>query len=767
MAHETGETMAETPHVVPRLWRWVAAGLVWARWVVVLGWVAAVVAATALLPDIRTSQGGLGGLLPAESPAIQAEARTYELFDLPVLARLAVVQRDPAGLPPEVQVNTVRTAAELGEQRLEQGFDNVPANEPLAALPIVNTGGLFPSASEDGTTAVSYLFANPFASLDQQTAAARAYGERLGGPAAGLVGVGGLLPAQVEQAGLILDRLPVLELATVGLVLLILGLAFRSLVAPLVPVLVTVVAYLIALRVLGALGTVADIVLPQELEPLILALLLGVVTDYALFYLFGLSYQLRSGQTRLDAARAATGSYSRIILAAGLTVAASTAALLFARLELYRSFGPGLAVAVLVGMVVAVTLVPALLAITGRWVFWPSALGRGATPAQRPGAAPTPSGQVSPRRPGRLITNLVRRPVALGVAVACFAGLLLAAAPVTQLRLDLSFTAGLPASNPVQQAAQAAGQGFAPGILAPTVLLVEGEGITGQREALSRLQQQLDDQPGIAGVIGPAQQPLPEELGVVLSRTGDAARYLLILDADPLGARAVDVVQRLQQQTPQLLATAGLTGATGSFAGNTPVAVELVERTSADLRRVGLAAGIIAVLVLVVFLRALVAPLYLLVSNILSVAAALGLTTLLFQVVLGRDGITFYVPFATAVLLIALGSDYNVFAVGEVWQEGRVQPLRPALIEATTQTTRIITTAGIALAGSLAMLAVIPLWPFQEIAFTMAAGLLIDVFVVRTLLVPSLITVVGPVSAWPGRRFPDSQGWRKSAPSQL
>lgn len=193
--------MTDTPHVVPRVWRSIAAGLVWARWVVVLGWLAAAVAATALLPDIRTSQGGLGGLLPAESPAIQAEARTYELFDLPVLARLAVVQRNPAGLPLEVQANTVRTAAELGAQRLEQGFDNVPVNEPLAALPIVNTGGLFPSASEDGTTAVSYLFTNPFASLDQQTAAARAYGERLGGSAAGVVGVGGCFPLRSSRPG--------------------------------------------------------------------------------------------------------------------------------------------------------------------------------------------------------------------------------------------------------------------------------------------------------------------------------------------------------------------------------------------------------------------------------------------------------------------------------------------------------------------------------------------------------------------------------------
>ena len=110
-------------------------------------------------------------------------------------------------------------------------------------------------------------------------------------------------------------------------------------------------------------------------------------------------------------------------------------------------------------------------------------------------------------------------------------------------------------------------------------------------------------------------------------------------------------------------------------------------------------------------------------------------------------------PFAAAVLLVALGSDYNVFLAGRIWTEARQRPIREAVAVAGTRAAGPIAVAAMVLAGSFALLALVPIRPFRELAVVMALGLIIDAFLVRTLLVPALITLVGRRSGWPGRRL--------------
>jgi RND superfamily putative drug exporter len=140
-------------------------------------------------------------------------------------------------------------------------------------------------------------------------------------------------------------------------------------------------------------------------------------------------------------------------------------------------------------------------------------------------------------------------------------------------------------------------------------------------------------------------------------------------------------------------------------------------------------------------------------ASALTVAAALGLTTWLFQDVLGAPGLTFYAPFATAVLLLSLESDYNVFAVGNIWQDARRHTLRDAIRSALPRSSRAITAAGFVLATTMGMVAVIPIQTLREVAFTMAVGLLIDTLVVRPLITPALITLLGRAASWPSRRI--------------
>ena len=324
---------------------------------------------------------------------------------------------------------------------------------------------------------------------------------------------------------------------------------------------------------------------------------------------------------------------------------------------------------------------------------------------------------------------------------------------MSQARFDLSFTAGLPDQDPVAEGAQLLQEVGLGGISAPTEVMVEQPDITQKRIELIRMEQALSRQPGVARVLGPDDSPFTDPEGIVLAEDGDAARFVVIFDSDPLAARAIDHVRELQGSVPGLARSAGLPDAEVTITGQTIIAAEVATLTRLSLEIVLVVALVIELIILVLYLRSLVAPVVLLACSALSVAAALGLTTLLFQGILGEQGLTFYAPFAAAVLLIALGSDYNVFAVGPIWHEAKRRPLAEALSIAVPRSSQAITIAGLILAATFALVAIIPLSTFRQIAFAMTVGLLLDTLVVRPILTPAVLTLLGRYAGWPGKRI--------------
>ncbi len=731
------------------------------RFLILPAWIAAAVAAVTYLPAFDTSAAsGLGAIVPEHSAAIDTEKRSLREFDLPVLSRIAVVQRNPRGLPLLTQLRAVARAVQIDLQA-------DPRNPGIrGALPLLNTLRLVPASSESSTTAITYLFADPHLNLYGQQAAARRFvTQDLSRKDDAFVGLAGSIPARVQQANRITAALPFVELATVLFIALVVGLYFRAIGAPLVVLAAAAIGYLIATHLLAWLGQRARIAVPAEMEPLIVVLLLGVVTDYAIFFLSGMRYRLTEVRSAAEAARGTVTEFAPIIVTAGLIVTAATAALLVASLRFFRALGPGLAITVLVALLVAITFIPAALALFGRLLYWPRIPPRpqptvGPAINQASDLAPADVEEAPETAPVQVARSwrdwtarfVTARPVAFVVGAVVIAGLLVAASGLRHVHLEISLSDELPANAPASMAARAAGEGFAPGIIAPTEIVVQGHDIGTQTAALARLQDLIDRQPGVAGVYGPATAPLRQVSSVFVSSDGTAARYVAVLDSPPLGVRGMDTLAALQRDMPSLMDRAGLHGATAGFAGDTALAKETIDQTVGDLGRIAAASLLVNLILLMIFLRAFVAPLYLLAASALALAAALGLTTFVFQDVVGYDGLTYYVPFAAAVLLVALGSDYNVFVVGRIWEESRVLPLRDAVRIAVPRASRAIAVAGVAMAGSFALLAVVPLVPFREFAFTMVVGILLDSFVVRSLLVPSLISVFGGASQWPRRR---------------
>ena len=714
------------------------------RYAVIAVWIAAAVTATLLLPSIEEAQtGSLGDLVANDGDAVNAEQRAADLFGFPLLSRTVVVQRNPEGLSAAAQARVVRRAIALNRAEYP-GLTSV-----AGALAVTNALGRPPFSRESSTTALTYLFfPSDIGHLGRTGLARRLIDRHIDQPGEGYAGVTGAVSARAKQVETIEDSLPLVEAATLLVVALAMGLHFRALGAPLLNLLAVAVAYLVTVRVMVVVGTFAGINVPSEVEPVVVVLLFGVVTDYSIFFLSRFRRHLAESATSLAAAHRATVELLPTILTAGLTVVGAAASLMVARLGFFQAFGPGMALAVLVGLMVSITFVPAALAIAGDRLFWPRRPAGDETAGEPPPADPRTT-KARPWR-SRALGLASRHPIP---TIAITGALLLTAASgITRIELGNTLIRGLPEGSEAKVALRQASQGFAPGILSPTVALVEGPGVAGKREQLARLQGLLERQPGVAEVVGPADQPTAQNLGAVYSPTGDAVRYLIVLNADPLSSRGIEYVQALQSRLGGLMRDAGLgVGSKVTLAGDTALSAESVSKTSGDLKRVAPAAIIVVFAVLAIFLRALVAPLYLVASSVLALAASLGLTAYVFQDLLDYGQLTYYVPFAAAVLLVALGSDYNVFLAGRVWAEARARPLRDAVAVGGARAASAITTAGLVLAASFALLALVPLRPFRELAFAMSAGLLIDAFLVRTLLVPALISLVGAMSGWPGR----------------
>jgi RND superfamily putative drug exporter len=721
-----------------------ARAVVWLRWPILVAWIAA----AALCADTLRAEIGAASsadaLVPSGAPALQAARASVDAFGYPLAADVLVVQRNPRGLPSGVAQRTAGVARQV---------DSAP-QPSVVAVPIVNDPRS-PISREHDTATLTYLYTRNAGNFNAEVRTARRYAQALATPRGTFVGVTGAAAARLDQDRTIRDALPRVTIATVAMVVLVLGLMFRSLAAPIVPLCSAGVAYVVARRALQAAGDAFGVTVPQEIDPLLVVLLLAMTTDYAIFVLHEQRRAMRDGTKPRPATAIALSRVAPIILTAGVIVAAGTSTLALGGLAFFRALGPGLAVSAAIGTLVSLTLTPALAATLG------GLLGRRVRPADVD----------ETRADGRLVRlrGWLRRSrlVATLIVLACVAGLAAVAAPLRDAHLGLALTRGFTERTATARATGAAQSAFVAGAVAPTELVLRGPGLGTRAAQLGRLEDAIARQRGVSAAIGAREEAAIGRRGAFVSRDGSTARLIVFLRGDPFSAPAIATVRRLDDHLPELLAASGLRGTAAALTGATPLARDTVDASRNAIVRLAAAALLVNLLCMILFLRAIVAPLYLIAASSLALLAALGATTVIARDVLGHDDLAYYVPFAATVLLLSLGSDYNVFVVGRIWQEARRRDVADAVAHAAPEASLSITAAGIVMALSFAALALVPLVAFQQLALLMAIGVLIDALVVRSLLVPALVTAVGEVSGWPGRRLRESAAPEPSADAPL
>jgi putative drug exporter of the RND superfamily len=506
--------------------------------------------------------------------------------------------------------------------------------------------------------------------------------------------------------------------AALAVVIVILLISYRSPVLWLLPVISSVVALITADAVVYLLAAHAGLTVNQESAAILDVLVFGASTDYALLIVARYREELRRHDRRHAAMATALRRAGPAIIASASTVIIALLMLSFAQLNSTKSLGPVLAIGVAVGVFAMLTLLPALLVIFPRGVFWPYKPAYGS-------AEPTTRGLWA--RAGWAIAP---RPRLVWVTTAVILGIL--ALGLTGLKASGLTNAQSFRGHPDSVTGQA--------VLAAHFPAGEGEPVVviGSPAAAAPLQAAFAATPGIAHVTAPV--------------TGAGYAYLQgTLTAPPDSQAAYDTIDRIRA------AVHAVPGARALVGGQSAVSLDVARASDHD--RTLLLPLILAVVlvILAILLRALVAPLILTATVVLSFAAALGVSAFFFTHVFGFGGADTSFPLLVYVFLVALGIDYNIFLMTRVREEAHRRDTRHGAITGLAATGGVITSAGFVLAGTFAALATIPSTFTTELGFAVAFGILLDTIVVRSVLVTALNLDVGRWMWWPSRlaRTPD------------
>ena len=646
--------------------------------------------------------------LPDDSEAALVSEIQREFPDSgSVPAVLVVTREDGSELGPEGIAAAVGAGERMGAVVEAPAEGPIPSEDGAAALMLVPVDSELISGGE-GRELVEEMREAVADGLDEGVNA-----QLTGGP-----GFAADTAAAFEGA----DFRLLAATATVVAVLLII--TYRSPVLWLVPLVIIGLADRVAALLVNRVGEALDVTVDASTSGIVSVLVFGAGTNYALLLVSRYREELRRTRDRRTALRDAYRGAVPAILASNITVVLALLTLLLATLPNYRSLGASAAVGLLVALAYALVALPAALAVCGRGLFWPF--------IPRPDDGPAGSGDVTPGDfdedvpPGvwgRIAARVVTRPVT--VLITCVLLLAVLSLGLIGTRIGLSQTEQFRTASESAAGLETAAQHFPAGVTDPVTVLTrtgtEGEVLEAVRD--------------VEGVV--SAQPAGE------SGTG-WSRVTVILDAAPATDRSEDSVVELREVVDTVAGSEAIVG--GSVA-------EAVDTSQGNLRDLTLIAPLILLVVFVVLvmvLRSIVAPVLVMTATVLSSLAALGLGTFVTTQILGFPGLDVSVPLYSFLFLVALGVDYSIFLTIRARQEAATHATREAMVRAVALTGGVITSAGIVLASVFVVLGVLPLIVLTQVGVIVALGVLLDTFVVRTLVVPALFTLVGDRVWWPG-----------------
>lgn len=715
------------------------------RWVVLGLWIAFAIVLAMVFPQVNSVENFAGDDLPEEMMSIQASAVIDEEFSSDAGIPLLIVWYKEAGLEMTDLENIQKLYAELGANPLV-GQETLP---PFGQMP---AQALMGATSENGSAIVTPVFFNTSTNTDvlkenlaeitritEEITGANPYDTNfednvLHARYSGPVGI------SVDATGLFKSADFQLMVATVIIILVILLIIYRSPILAVIPIIVVGIAFLVVSPLLGWMAESGWINKDAQAIAIMIVLLFGAGTDYCLFLITKYRDKLFEYENKFEAVAHAVRESTGAIAMSGLTVVIGLATLALADYGAFQRFAVPFSFGVLITGFAVITLLPAVLAILGRKAFWPF------VPRTTDMAKEYAVKKNKPYKEAKLnhrfmraIGNFVTEKPWLVIIVSGVVLVSLAFAS-TNIKYNYDLLSSFPEDISSREGFAIIEENFTPGELAPVKVIVDTKG-----EDIN-IVEDLASLPYV-GAVGDMRTG---------DKNADIQLYEVDLNKNPYSNEAMDDVEQMKKDLASIAAAQGLADDSFLIGGETSAQLDTKEVQLADEKLIQPVMIVIIFLVLVIYLRAIVTSIQLMVTVVISFFAALGAGWLIIHGLLGHESIGSSIPLYSFVFIIALGNDYNIFMISDIWKNRkRGLSHKESIAGGVASTGAVITSAGLILAGTFGVLASLPIQLLVQFGIVTAVGVLLDTFIVRPLLVPALITVIGKLSYWPGKL------WRK------
>jgi RND superfamily putative drug exporter len=628
---------------------------------------------------------------------------------------LIVYQRD-GGLTPADQSTIAQQAKEL---------EGLPDNElPLTQPPAVPFAKGSPPQLVAPDESLAYTVLTVPTNFEDQADWGETVRDTTGEDAGGMrILLTGDLGFSTDSEEVFSDFDTKLLLATVVLVLVLLGSIYRAVLVALTPLLVVFFAYQVA-QAFIYLYAESGATVSSNGTGILIVLMFGVGTDYCLLLVSRYREELQRIEDKHDAMQRALRRTGPTILASGLTVSLAMLTLTLADAKLTSTLGPVSAIGVFCGMVAGLTLLPALLAIFGRVGFWP----RKGTVAYDPEHAGTARAGLWRRFGDRV---LERPGPALAVTLGIF---IIGALGLIQYKVDYSTTSFFKESVDSVEGFELMEEAFPAGTLAPMTVVVQDDSGTVNEADVQTAVSNIEGVDGVASATPTG----------ITSKDGSMATVSVVLEGDPYTKSGLDVVPAIRESVSDIAP-----GVTALVGGGSAIQYDFDQAIESDLKLIAPIALLVIAIILAILLRALVAPLVLIASVIVSFLCTLGISVVFIRDIVGDAGFDASIPTFAFIFLVALGIDYTIFLMARVREEARSYGTREGMLRALSATGPVITSAGVILAGTFSVLMTLPVTYTFDLGFMVALGIILDTFIVRTIMVPAAVELIGDKIWWP------------------
>lgn len=656
-------------------------------------------------PNAKDYEVSSVSFLPDDAKAVIAENKLDEYFPGNEGTPAILVFQSNDG---EIEVTKL---AEVLDHIREEGVSGVEGLVPLSALPPQAQAKFFSEDKETATIPLTFAPELETAELKDSKEQIEEIVEETSELEMYVTGPAGIA---VDSLDLFSRADLVLLFSTIGIILVLLIVIYRSPLLALIPLIAAAFVYEVSIQILGILGK-AGLTLSNQTISIGSILLFAAVTDYSLFVFSRFREELKHYENKFEAMKAAMRETGIPVFFSGGTVLAAMLVLFFAKSGDYQNFAPTFATIMAVVMLASVTFTPALFTLFGRKSFWPK-IPRVGDEASKNNSFWSRVGRFVVKKPGLSVAAIILL-------------LLVSAGNMVNLQYEYDTIKSFPEDMPSRQGYEILGEKFAKGDLAPTTVLFEGE------EALSP-----DQQENLRNVL--ADQPLVSSVQINdIADDGKVINYSMTFEENPYEVETIDTLENIIADHDEILEEGNVTGEL-YFAGETAKKVEERTLNNRDVIVIVLLETILIFLMLIVLTKSIKMPIYMMGTILVSFLAALGLGIFLTDLFFDIGTISPRVPLYAFVFLVALGIDYNIILVSRFQEERRKHSVKEATKRAVASTGGVISSAGIILAATFAVLMTQPIQLLFVFGFIVAVGIILDTFLIRGVLLPGLIVLL-------------------------